>query len=179
MSDERIRIAIAEMELTPELVRLGWRRCAVGQRDTQHCGLVEEARAQERETRTTPMNDPQTRPTFADRYVYAAKCVKVIDGDTLDLDIDLGFHVIIRQRVRLRGIDTPELRGPDKARAEKARDEVACYAMDVDLIIRTERDKTDKYGRMLADVWVDELVTSLSDHLVGRGLARRYDGGKR
>ena len=125
------------------------------------------------------MTDPQPRPTLADRYVYAAKCVKVIDGDTLDLDIDLGFHVTIRQRVRLKGIDTPELRGKDKARAVAARVEVETYAMGVELLIRTERDRADKYGRMLADVWVDELATSLPDHLVGRGLARRYDGGRR
>jgi micrococcal nuclease len=125
------------------------------------------------------MTDPQTRPTFWDRYVYAARCVQVIDGDTLDLDIDLGMYFRATKRVRLKGIDTPELRGPDKARAEKARDEVACYVMDVELLIRTELDKDDKYGRLLADVWVDGLATSLSDHLIGRGLARRYDGGAR
>ena len=125
------------------------------------------------------MTDPQTRPTFADRYVYAARCVNVIDGDTLDLDIDLGFHVTLRQRVRLRGIDTPELRGKDKHRAVAARTEVTIWTDGVALLVRTERDATDKYGRMLADIWVDGLATSLSDHLVARGLARRYDGGKR
>jgi micrococcal nuclease len=125
------------------------------------------------------MSDPQTRPTFADRYVYAARCVQVIDGDTLDLDIDLGFHVTIRQRVRLRGIDTPELRGKDKDRAVAARTEVTIWTDGVELLIRTELDETDKYGRLLADVWVDGLATSLSDHLVERGMARRYDGGKR
>ena len=125
------------------------------------------------------MTDPQTRPTFNDRYVYAARCVQVIDGDTLDLDIDLGFHVTLRQRVRLRGIDTPELRGKEKDRAVAARTEVTIWTDGVELLIRTELDKADKYGRMLADVWVDGLATSLSDHLVGRGLARRYDGGKR
>jgi micrococcal nuclease len=125
------------------------------------------------------MSDIQTRPTFTDRYVYAARCVQVIDGDTLDLDIDLGFHVTIRQRVRLRGIDTPELRGEDKDRAVAARTEVTIWADGAELLIRTELDATDKYGRMLADLWVDGLATSLSDHLVGRGLARRYDGGRR
>jgi micrococcal nuclease len=105
--------------------------------------------------------------------------VQVIDGDTLDLDIDLGFHVTIRQRVRLRGIDTPELRGKDKDRAVAARTEVTIWTDGVELLIRTELDETDKYGRLLADIWVDGLATSLSDHLVGRGLARRYDGGRR
>jgi len=125
------------------------------------------------------MRNPQTRPTFGDRYVYAARCVKVIDGDTLDLDIDLGFHVTIRQRVRLRGIDTPELRGPDETRANKAATEVTLWTQGVELIIRTERDATDKYGRMLADVWGDGRLGSLSHHLVCLGLARRYDGGTR
>ena len=125
------------------------------------------------------MSDPQARPTFADRYVYAARCVQVIDGDTLDLDIDLGFFVTLRQRVRLRGIDTPELRGKDKDRAVAARTEVTIWTDGVELLIRTELDETDKYGRLLADVWVDGLATSLSDHLVERGLARRYDGGRR
>lgn len=125
------------------------------------------------------MSDPQTRPTFADRYVYAARCVQVIDGDTLDLDIDLGFFVTLRQRVRLRGIDTPELRGKDKERAVAARTEVTIWTDGVELLIRTELDKADKYGRLLAEIWVDGLATSLSDHLVERGLARRYDGGRR
>ena len=123
------------------------------------------------------MTDPQTRPTFADRYVYAARCVQVIDGDTLDLDIDLGFHVTLRQRVRLRGIDTPELRGPQRELAEAARQAVDAWLQDDIVLIRTERDQTDKYGRMLADVWGNGL--NLSDYLVERGLARRYDGGKR
>ena len=49
----------------------------------------------------------------------------------------------------------------------------------VELLIRTELDEADKYGRLLAEIWVDGLATSLSDHLVERGLARRYDGGRR
>ena len=125
------------------------------------------------------MSDATTRPTFADRYVYAARCVQVIDGDTLDLDIDLGMYFRVTKRVRLKGIDTPELRGKDKDRAVAARTEVTIWTDDVELLIRTELDKADKYGRMLADVWVDGLATSLSDHLVGRGLARRYDRGTR
>jgi micrococcal nuclease len=125
------------------------------------------------------MTDPQARPTFADRYVYAARCVRVIDGDTLDLDIDLGMYFRVTKRVRLKGIDTPELRGKDKDRAVAARTEVTIWTDGVELLIRTELDETDKYGRLLADIWVDGLATSLSDHLVGRGLARRYDGGRR
>jgi micrococcal nuclease len=125
------------------------------------------------------MSDATTRPTFNDRYVYAARCVQVIDGDTLDLDIDLGMYFRATKRVRLKGIDTPELRGKDKERAVAARTEVTIWTDGVELLIRTELDETDKYGRLLADVWVDGLATSLSDHLVGRGLARRYDGGRR
>jgi micrococcal nuclease len=125
------------------------------------------------------MTDPQTRPTLADRYVYAARCVQVIDGDTLDLDIDLGMYFRVTKRVRLKGIDTPELRGKDKDRAVAARTEVTIWTDGVALLIRTELDETDKYGRLLADIWVDGLATSLSDHLVARGLARRYDGGRR
>ena len=125
------------------------------------------------------MSDATTRPTFNDRYVYAARCVQVIDGDTLDLDIDLGMYFRATKRVRLKGIDTPELRGKDKERAVAARTEVTIWTDGVELLIRTELDETDKYGRLLADVWVDGLATSLSDHLVARGLARRYDGGRR
>ena len=125
------------------------------------------------------MSDDTTRPTFADRYVYAAKCVKVIDGDTLDLDIDLGMYFRVTKRVRLKGIDTPEMWGKDRDRAIDARTEVTICTAGIDLLIRTELDETDKYGRLLADIWVDGLATSLSDHLVGRGLARRYDGGTR
>lgn len=70
MSDERVRIATAEMELTPELVRLGWRRCAVGQRTTQSCGMAEEARAQERERITAAID--ALRDGYWKRNAYAA-----------------------------------------------------------------------------------------------------------
>jgi micrococcal nuclease len=125
------------------------------------------------------MTDPQTRPTFNDRYVYAARCVQVIDGDTLDLDIDLGMYFRVTKRVRLKGIDTPELRGPMRELAKKAHDLVKFYTENVQLLIRTELDKDDKYGRLLVDIWVDNLNVSLSDHLVECGMARRYDGGTR
>jgi len=125
------------------------------------------------------MTDPQTRPTFNDRYVYAARCVQVIDGDTLDLDIDLGMYFRATKRVRLKGIDTPELRGPMRELAKKAQDLVKFYTENVQLLIRTELDKDDKYGRLLVDIWVDNLNVSLSDHLVECGMARRYDGGTR
>lgn len=85
-------------------------------------------------------------------YEYCAKVVNVVDGDTVDLKIDLGFHISVTERFRLYGINTPEKIGvssEEKARAVAAQ----LYLMELvdgrDLIACTYKDKKDKYGRYL------------------------------
>ena len=106
-------------------------------------------------------------------YEYSAKMLRVIDGDTLEVDIDLGFKTILRKKkLRLSGIDTPELRSKDiteRARAKEAKQFVESLIKPGDTImIRTFRDRTGKYGRCIATVWlkVDDRERSLTSLLL-------------
>jgi endonuclease YncB( thermonuclease family) len=92
-------------------------------------------------------------------YIYRARVVRVIDGDTLELNIDLGFKTTLeKERVRLLNIDTDELRGNDPVKKERAR-KAKKFVEDIlppntEVIIQTDKDRTGKYGRYLADVFV-------------------------
>jgi micrococcal nuclease len=88
-------------------------------------------------------------------YTYKAKIINVVDGDTVDAVIDLGFHIKTTQRLRLLGVDAPELRGP-KAKPESAQ-AAKIYVMDKlmakEVNVRTL--KSDSFGRWLALIEVD------------------------
>jgi micrococcal nuclease len=115
-------------------------------------------------------------------YEYRVKQVlRVVDGDTIDVDLDLGFNISYTQRVRLAGIDTPESRTTDKA--EKALGlEVKKYLGDLlksatQIVIRTEKpDSTEKYGRILGWVFLDGSSESVNSALVAEGYAWDYMG---
>ena len=114
-------------------------------------------------------------------YTYTASVLKVIDGDTIEVDFDLGFGVWLRnQRIRLDGIDTPESRTADKE--EKVRGtlskEKLKEILGKDIRITTKIDPNEKYGRILANVY---LVTETGEILVNKwmlanGYAVAYDG---
>ena len=114
-------------------------------------------------------------------YEYRARVVRVIDGDTLDVDIDLGLKAWLRDvRIRLAGIDTPELHGPDSEKAKEARDFLDHEVGGGNVTLRTRKpDPADKYGRWLAEVIPAGQTRSVNERLVEAGLAKRYDGGKR
>jgi len=115
-------------------------------------------------------------------YEYRVKSVlNVVDGDTIDVDIDLGFDISITKRVRLAGIDTPESRTSDKA--EKALGlEVKNILKETlkkatTVIIRTEKpDSSEKYGRVLGWVFIDGAETSFNEALIAGGYAWEYMG---
>ena len=116
-------------------------------------------------------------------YEYRVKKVnKIVDGDTIDVDIDLGFAVSFTQRVRLAGIDTPESRTTDlKEKAlglevkEKIKKELAAAK---DVVIKTEKpDSSEKYGRILGWVFLDGSGVSLNQKLINEGYAWTYGGG--
>lgn len=116
-------------------------------------------------------------------YEYRVKKVhKVVDGDTIDVDIDLGFSVSFFSRVRLAGIDTPESRTTDaKEKAlglevkEKIKKELAAAK---DVVIKTEKpDSSEKYGRILGWVFLDGSEISLNQKLINEGYAWTYGGG--
>jgi len=116
-------------------------------------------------------------------YEYRVKKVnKIVDGDTIDVDIDLGFAVSFTQRVRLAGIDTPESRTTDlKEKAlglevkEKIKKELAAAK---DVVIKTEKpDSSEKYGRILGWIFLDGNTVSLNQQLIDQGYAWTYGGG--
>jgi micrococcal nuclease len=115
-------------------------------------------------------------------YEYRVRKVhKVVDGDTIDVDIDLGFNVSFYQRVRLAGIDTPESRTTDKYEKElglevkKKLGELLANAKDV--VIRTEKpDSTEKYGRILGWLFLDGAQESVNHALIAGGYAWEYMG---
>jgi micrococcal nuclease len=115
-------------------------------------------------------------------YEYAVKKLhKVVDGDTIDVDIDLGFNISYYQRVRLAGIDTPESRTTDKVEkalgleSKKRLDEVLKAATKI--VIRTEKpDSTEKYGRILGWIFIDDQKISVNESLIKDGFAWGYMG---
>jgi micrococcal nuclease len=116
-------------------------------------------------------------------YEYRVKQVlKVVDGDTIDVIIDLGFDVSFTSRVRLAGIDTPESRTTD-AREKILGQEVKEYLKKAlegatDIVIRTEKaDSSEKYGRILGWLFINRQTDSLNMELVNKGYAWSYDGG--
>ena len=115
-------------------------------------------------------------------YEYRVKKVlKIVDGDTIDVDLDLGFDISFTQRVRLAGIDTPESRTTDKyekALGLEVKDKLK-HAIEAakTIIIRTEKpDSTEKYGRILGWVFLDENPISINQTLIDEGFAWSYMG---
>jgi micrococcal nuclease len=114
-------------------------------------------------------------------YEYSAKLIKVVDGDTLDLEVDLGFDVNVKMRFRLAGIDTPELKSKDateRLTALEAKQFVQDFLANKPLKVLTSKDKQEKYGRYLATVFVvggENLNVALLDNK----LAKPYDGGSK
>ena len=111
---------------------------------------------------------------------------RVVDGDTIDVTIDLGFDLYKKERVRVAGVDTPEKRtrdleekalGIDATNWLKAKLEGA-LAGDDDLVIRTELDGgVGKYGRLLGWLYIGDSELSLNEQMITEGYAHPYDGG--
>jgi micrococcal nuclease len=113
-------------------------------------------------------------------FEYSAKVIEVIDGDTIDVSIDLGFDIHHTLRVRLHGINTPETRTRDKQEKAKglaAKERLKELVADKFVTLKTRRDETEKYGRYLAEVYVDK--TCVNQQLIREGHATEYFGGKR
>ena len=112
-------------------------------------------------------------------YEYKCKVTRVVDGDTVDIDIDLGFGVWLhKERVRIYGIDTPESRTRDKV--EKgfgllAKEFVKGFVKGSSVILRTQKyDAKGKFGRILGDIIVDD--KSLSETMIQEHHAVEYHG---
>ena len=120
-----------------------------------------------------------------DPYVYRIKSItKVVDGDTIDADIDLGFDISLTKRIRLAGIDSPESRTTnlkEKALGLETKEWLKKTLEDAkDILIKTEKpDSTEKYGRIIGHLFINDQETSLNNQMIDEGYALAYEGGKK
>jgi micrococcal nuclease len=108
-------------------------------------------------------------------YEYGAKVLRVIDGDTLDLEIDLGFEIRIRERIRLIGIDTPETYGAKASPEGKLATAFTKSWVDGHAnfhLSSTKYNQREKYGRVLGVLYRDGDTVSLNDALLNSGNAK-------
>ena len=94
-------------------------------------------------------------------YEYRCEVVKIVDGDTVDVDIDLGFGVWMRgERIRLHGIDTPESRTRDleeKKYGLAAKEFLTKWLNSGNIILKTHKDAEGKFGRILGELWYNDV----------------------
>ena len=129
------------------------------------------------------MTPPSRKSCYNFRVI---KINKVVDGDTIDVTIDLGFDLYKKERVRVAGVDTPEKRTRDLEEKELGIDATnwvkdkleSAIKGDDDLIIRTELDGgVGKYGRLLGWLYIGDADVSLNEQMIDEGYAWAYDGG--
>ena len=115
-------------------------------------------------------------------FEYSCKLIKVIDGDTVDVDIDLGFGVWLRnQRIRMYGIDTPESRTRDldeKKYGLAAKAFLTEMLDDSHLILKTHKDERGKFGRILGEIWrtTNFADQSINNYMIEKHHAVAYHG---
>jgi micrococcal nuclease len=109
-------------------------------------------------------------------YEYKVEKInKIIDGDTLDISINLGFGVTIQQRIRLKGINAPETRTlnlKEKDEGLRAKEWLERELKDKELIIKTTKE--DKYGRMLGELYTKDHHLSINERMLQEGFAKIY-----
>jgi micrococcal nuclease len=107
-------------------------------------------------------------------YEYRARIARVIDGDTVEAEIDLGFHVTLTVTLRLAGINAPETKGTERPRGLAATRYLDSLITDLtggtsELTVRTQKDVTEKYGRYLAVLIAGDV--NLNDRMLADGHA--------
>jgi micrococcal nuclease len=114
-------------------------------------------------------------------WTYKAKIIKIVDADTLDLDIDLGFGILKRERIRLARVDAWEVRGEERPQGLLAKDAVIALAEQHghECTVTTSKDK-GKYGRYIGEIdfhshVIGETSINLSDYLLEEGHATLYN----
>jgi micrococcal nuclease len=109
-------------------------------------------------------------------YEYKVKEVtKVIDGDTIDVVIDLGFHISIQSRIRLAGINAPETRTSDLNEKSKGLDAKEWLKKELDgqeIVIKTSKE--EKYGRMLGYLYTKNHSFTINERMIEEGFAVKY-----
>lgn len=108
-------------------------------------------------------------------YQYKATIIKVIDGDTVDVVMDLGLDVHIKTRIRLAYIDAPEM-NTDAGKAARLR-LIELLPPGAEVIVTTKKDRREKYGRYLGDIYDPEKLWYISTRMFEEGHARMYPLG--
>lgn len=107
-------------------------------------------------------------------YNYRINIIKVIDGDTVVADVDLGFSLFLRdQHIRLARINAPELHGESKMQGELSREALLNKIFGKKLIMKTYKSDREKYGRLLGELFLED-GTCINDWLLSENLARPY-----
>lgn len=115
-------------------------------------------------------------------YQYYVREIKsVVDGDTIDVVIDLGFNILFERRIRMAGIDTPESRTKDrfeKSLGIESKEYLKKHLKDAkSIVIKTEKmNSSEKYGRILGWVYINGDTVSLNDMMINDGYAWGYMG---
>ena len=122
-------------------------------------------------------------------YNYNAKCIRVVDGDTIDAEIDLGFDIKVTKRVRLGGINAPESRTRNKVEKKlglAAKERLKEMMEGAAICFELESKELGKFGRVIGKLHIDKIAgkdvitkVCVNDCLVKEGYAVEYDGGKR
>lgn len=118
-------------------------------------------------------------------YEYKALIRSVYDGDgAFDAVIDLGMKIKLERKIRLAGVDTPELRGHQREAGRIVRDFVREMILGKEVRIHTHKDESGKYGRLLATIYIEPTeavyeIDTLNELLIEMGYAKRYTGAKK
>lgn len=108
-------------------------------------------------------------------YHYRAIVINVYDGDTINANIDLGLSTWINnEKLRLARINAPEIKGKDREKGLKSRDFLKNLLLNKKIILQTIKDRKEKYGRYLAEIWIEEKgkFINVNDLLVEKKLAK-------
>ena len=106
-------------------------------------------------------------------FTYNAYITKVYDGDTVTADIDLGFGIFLKkQRLRLLGINAPEIRGSERSEGLVSRDFLRDKILNKKVVLKTHKDKKGKYGRILAEIFFED--ENINELLLSEGYAVKY-----
>ncbi len=113
------------------------------------------------------------------RFHYGARVLRVVDGDTADLELDLGLSIKRTERLRLHGINTPEIVGAERAAGMAAKEALeGLLRAGPECVVQTFKDADDKFGRLLARiyVWGSSGWICVNDEMISAGFARPWDG---
>jgi micrococcal nuclease len=104
-------------------------------------------------------------------YTYNATVIRVIDGDTAELDVDLGFRIHFRLTARFTGYNSPEVTGPQKAAGLAAKDELIRLLTDHSIVIKTDKLFSQSFERYVATVYVGTADgwVSVAEHMRAKG----------